>query len=204
MTCARTAASRPAKIAVRERGKKRTAALLAGAEKVFAASGFEAAVMSDIARAAHASVGSLYQYFPTKESLAEALLFQYTTAFANELEQWRKTIPTSADVFADELVSLTLRTIGDMPAWVVLFASPALGAYRRDALAVLTGTMAGLLHAWAPNIPEPRTARVAHTIWQLVRGVIHANATVDTLEAEMVVDEMRVVLGSYLKSQLTA
>ncbi|MEO6778515.1 MAG: TetR/AcrR family transcriptional regulator, partial [Gemmatimonadaceae bacterium] len=159
---------------------------------------------SDIARAAHASVGSLYQYFPTKESLGKALLVQYTTSFANELEQWKKTIPTSADVFADELVSLTLRMIGEMPAWVVLFASPALGSYKRDALGVLTGTMAGLLHAWAPNIPERRTARVAHTMWQLVGGAIHANTTVDNLEAEMVVDEMRVVLGSYLKSQLTA
>ena len=55
----------------RRRGRERVAALLAAAATVFAERGYEAATMTEVAARAGASIGSLYQFFPTKELLAE-------------------------------------------------------------------------------------------------------------------------------------
>jgi AcrR family transcriptional regulator len=48
--------------------------ILAGAHAVFLAQGFDAASMSDIARAAGVSKGTLYVYFDNKEQLFEAIV----------------------------------------------------------------------------------------------------------------------------------
>lgn len=48
--------------------------ILEAAQRLFAAQGFEAATTRDIARAAAIAVGTLFNYFPTKESIAECLV----------------------------------------------------------------------------------------------------------------------------------
>ena len=57
----------------RQRGHERVAVLLEAAAKVFLEKGYDAATMTEIAAAANYSIGSLYQFFPTKLLLAEAL-----------------------------------------------------------------------------------------------------------------------------------
>src|SRR5262245_39782897 len=56
-----------------ERGRLRVAALLQAAEAVIGEQGYEAATMTAIADRAGAAIGSLYQFFPTKEAIAETL-----------------------------------------------------------------------------------------------------------------------------------
>ena len=47
--------------------------ILETASKLFAAGGFEAATTRDIARGADIAVGTVFNYFPTKEAIVEAL-----------------------------------------------------------------------------------------------------------------------------------
>ncbi|MBB6487642.1 TetR/AcrR family transcriptional regulator [Rhizobium lusitanum] len=61
------------RIPKRQRGHERVVILLDAAGKVFARRGYDAATMTEIAAEAHSSIGSLYQFFPTKPLLAEAL-----------------------------------------------------------------------------------------------------------------------------------
>ena len=58
----------------RARGQLRVEALLAAAAEVFAAKGFDAATMTEIAAQSESSIGSLYQFFRTKEAVADALV----------------------------------------------------------------------------------------------------------------------------------
>ncbi|MET0382119.1 MAG: helix-turn-helix domain-containing protein [Burkholderiaceae bacterium] len=58
----------------RARGRLRVEALLASAAEVFAQRGFDAATMTEIAARADSSIGSLYQFFRTKNAVAEALV----------------------------------------------------------------------------------------------------------------------------------
>jgi AcrR family transcriptional regulator len=74
----------------RERGKQRVAALLEAAAAVFAEKGFEAATMTEIAARAGAPIGSLYQFFPSKEVLADTLVRRYADLLAADLEHLEK------------------------------------------------------------------------------------------------------------------
>src|ERR1700737_906740 len=67
----------PRRIPIQERGEKRGAGLLQAAAAVFAEVGFEAATMRDIAERAGGSIGSLYQFFPSKDVVARELKTQY-------------------------------------------------------------------------------------------------------------------------------
>src|SRR3974377_767572 len=50
--------------------------ILEGARRVFLQDGFDGASIGDIVRAAGVSKGTLYAYFPSKERLFEALVFE--------------------------------------------------------------------------------------------------------------------------------
>jgi len=69
----------------RARGKQRVAELLQAAAAVFTEKGFEAATMTEIAQRAGAPIGSLYQFFPAKEALADSLLREYVAMLAADL-----------------------------------------------------------------------------------------------------------------------
>jgi AcrR family transcriptional regulator len=69
----------------RARGKQRVAQLLQAATAVFAEKGYQAATMTEIASCAGAPIGSLYQFFPVKETLADALVENYAALLAADL-----------------------------------------------------------------------------------------------------------------------
>jgi AcrR family transcriptional regulator len=69
------------------RGERRIAQLLAAAAQVFAAEGYVAATMNGVAAAAGVSPGTLYQFFPNKESMAKALAGQYLEALTAAQDQ---------------------------------------------------------------------------------------------------------------------
>ena len=70
-----------------QRGRERRQALLEGASRVFDRMGFAQASLSDIARESHATMGSLYFYFPSKEQLALAIITEQNARTFGSLEQ---------------------------------------------------------------------------------------------------------------------
>src|SRR6266700_1792371 len=58
----------------RQRGRLRVAAILQSAREVFMEKGYDAATMTEIAARSGTAIGSLYRFFPSKESLSDALL----------------------------------------------------------------------------------------------------------------------------------
>ena len=74
-----------ARVPKRARGKQRVAALLQAAAAVFGEKGYEAATMTEIAARAGAPIGSLYQFFPVKEALADTLVQNYAEMLAADL-----------------------------------------------------------------------------------------------------------------------
>ncbi|MEJ1963062.1 MAG: helix-turn-helix domain-containing protein [Gammaproteobacteria bacterium] len=60
--------------------------LLQAAAAVFAEKGYEAATMTEIAARAAAPIGSLYQFFPVKEVLADTLVRNYVALLTTDLQ----------------------------------------------------------------------------------------------------------------------
>src|ERR1700722_12315077 len=98
-----------AKAPKRARGIQRVSDLLDAASVLFAESGYEATTMTQIAQRAEASIGSLYQFFPSKEVLAEALFARYVERVAALLEDLVKRAPgLTPSRLANQLVDLML------------------------------------------------------------------------------------------------
>jgi AcrR family transcriptional regulator len=69
----------------RERGKQRVAELLTAAAAVFAEKGYQATTMTEVASRAGAPIGSLYQFFPSKDALADTLVHNYVALLEADL-----------------------------------------------------------------------------------------------------------------------
>src|SRR5215813_4478982 len=105
------------------RGIQRMESLLRAAEDVFAEIGYDRATTNLIASRASVSPGTLYQFYPNKEALAEALATQY----AQELEGLHQSVFQNkmAAVPLSELVDATVDPFLDFhrrnPAFEALF-----------------------------------------------------------------------------------
>lgn len=64
----------PRKVPRQERARFTVECILRSAESIIAKNGYEAATTNHIAEVAGVSIGSLYQYFPSKEAIAAALV----------------------------------------------------------------------------------------------------------------------------------
>src|SRR5215469_14487495 len=86
------------------RGIQRMESLLRAAEEVFAELGYERATTNLIASRASVSPGTLYQFYPNKEAMAEALAVRY----AEKLEGLHRT------VFESKIAAVPLSTLIDL------------------------------------------------------------------------------------------
>jgi AcrR family transcriptional regulator len=71
---ARAARIQPRKMPTQARAQETVDAILAATKKVLVRDGYEAASTNRVAEVAGVSIGSLYQYFPSKASLVSALI----------------------------------------------------------------------------------------------------------------------------------
>jgi len=113
--------SQGARAPSRRRGHERVAALLSAASACFVEKGFDATTMTEIAARAEASIGSLYQFFPTKEALAEALIIGHANGLNEHMERLLAQTPEWS---TEELAARLIRTFADYrkqhPSFVAL------------------------------------------------------------------------------------
>ncbi len=105
--------SRPAEESGRDAAKRRR--ILAAAQEVFAAQGFEAARMDEVARLARVGKGTLYNYFESKEDL----LIQAVIA---SMEEVQERIAAGVDPSPDQ----PIRSLEDELRMLVVVSLPAL------------------------------------------------------------------------------
>ena len=100
----RTARNTPRKRPRQERSKATVDAILTAAAKVLHAEGVEGATTNRIAELAGVSIGSLYQYFPSKDALVAALIDA-----ANQ--KWRETFEAKVVMLWKEDLAVAARAL---------------------------------------------------------------------------------------------
>jgi len=78
----------PRKPPVQKRSKATVDVILSAAAQVFEAHGYAAGTTNRIAERAGVSIGTLYQYFPSKEAIAVALLERHVADTDHRLHEW--------------------------------------------------------------------------------------------------------------------
>ena len=164
-----------------------TAALLDAAESVIAENGYEAATMTEIAARAGASIGSLYQYFPTKTVVADALRTRLRDALCAELAALATTAPgwTAAELARNLLATLPEFFRLPLPA-----AADVRHRLRKEVAAVLV--------AYAPGIAVERAETVSAVIYQLMKAATALADEPRLRHRESALAEMEALVEAYL------
>ena len=186
------------------RGQRRIEHILDVAAQVFAEVGFEAATTNAIAARAGMSPGSLYQFFPNKDAIAEALASRY-------MQQLRA---TQAYSFAPEIVYLPLDELIDRvvdplvalhvahPGFLTIFSgssvSPRLAAAVQEFLKAVHERAEAMFAVRAPHLSPEARARKARVSVQLVRALLPLVVAADPAERDAIVIELKAAQRGYL------
>lgn len=192
-----------AKAPQRQRGHKRVASLLDAATACFMERGYEAATMTEIAARAGSAIGSLYQFFPTKEALAHALMAEYTEALQQQL---RKLASQAAGWNDDELGAQLIRLLVAFrrrhPAFAVLAESVASLPTMRN-LAIrqhLREGLQALLAVRAPRLAPAELRAAAVVVLQLMKAAVALSAEAGLSGRKAALEQLELALQLYLRS----
>jgi AcrR family transcriptional regulator len=189
-----------AKAPKRARGVQRVAELLDASAALFAENGYEPTTMTQIAIRAGASIGSLYQFFPSKEVLAEALFARYVGRVTSMLEDLAKRAPgLSPEGLAGRLVDLMLDVRKDRDSTAALSGSVSgiverrqsfRGANRRQIVAIL--------RAANPKLREKAAAEAAAMIGHVLK-LVPMLAKEQEDGGQPLVAQVRTMLAAYIE-----
>src|SRR5271155_4363332 len=181
----------------RERGKQRVAALIDAGAELFAEKGYEATTMTEIAQRAGAAIGSLYQFFPSKEALAEALFDRYAERAAAHFARVEELAPgLSPAELADLLIDYKLALRTERDAAIALSSSVAGIVERRKPLGdALRGRIASILRAANGALSEDDAAAV---IVSQVMKMIPALAATEDERPLSLISEARKLMALYI------
>ena len=170
----KVAAVAVAKEPKRQRGIARVAKLLDAGASVFAEQGYKAATMTEIAARAGAPIGSLYQFFPNKDLLADALVARYGEHVKAALERIREQAAgLDGAELADRLLDVLVAHASERSLALSLldarWEQPGVrpGVLRES----LRGHIDQCLAAWRPQIGEDERQAMAVVLLQAMKSL---------------------------------
>ena len=189
-----------AKAPKRDRGVQRVAELLDASAALFAENGYETTTMTQIAIRAGASIGSLYQFFPSKEVLAEALFARYVERVTSMLEDLAKRAPgLSPEGLAGRLVDLMLDVRKDRDSTAALSGSVSGIVERRQSLRGATRRqIVAILRAANPELREKAAAEAAAMIGHVLK-LVPMLAKEQEDGGQPLVAQVRTMLAAYIE-----
>lgn len=156
----------------RERGHARVAAILGAATALFLDKGYEAVTMTEIAARSGTAIGSLYRFFPSKESVADALLRTYAERLAGGLAALQAHTPPLAPArLADALVDFMLDLRTQRSVALALIDGRGLETSRQQLREAMLADLGKLLAAALPVLDAARRLPMASALLHLLKGV---------------------------------
>jgi AcrR family transcriptional regulator len=193
---------RPVQAPQRANGKLRVAAILEAAAAVIGEKGYEGATMAEIADRSGTKIGSLYRFFPNKESVADTILVSA-----------RENIDAVFDRFDARVNALSIRALADdlMAQIFELFTRPAFmklldagqdwSVKREEFRSALQQRVAKTLMIHTPKLSKKSAADIALVVVLNAKAVATHRAFFDH-SASSVLDEFRDMTRLYLQSRL--
>jgi len=154
-----------------------------------------------LAARAGASIGSLYQFFPTKYLLAETLHAEQIGMLLESLgELHAKTGGKSAADLADDVFQALTAFLENHPAFVPLADRRDIDKERKaKTRAQLRQRITDLMSHAAPPLPPGKAEIIATVILQLMRSVIALLNDREQPLRDAVLAELRVMLRNHLE-----
>jgi AcrR family transcriptional regulator len=181
------------------RGERRVSELLDATAHVIATVGYDAATMCAIAERAGAPIGSLYQFFPNKPAIVQALRTQYVQKFE---EMWSPLEAEAATLDLDgvvrKLIDSTIRFADENPAFLALLDAPSSTRSPAAIRQVIKEGLAACLLACRPGLPQKKALELATVTLQMLRAMNQLYAEVPAQQKRGIVHEFKIAVLSYL------
>jgi AcrR family transcriptional regulator len=179
----------------------RVAAILQAAAAVIAEKGYEAATMAEIADRSSTKIGSLYRFFPNKESLAHTMMASARANLDAEFDRFDAAVHgLSIDALVDHLESLLFKRLLT-PALKKLLDASKDGSNKceefRDAV---LGRVTRTLMIYRPKLPKKSAGDIALVILLNMKAAATHQEYFDS--APSVLDEFRDMTRLYLQNRL--
>jgi AcrR family transcriptional regulator len=188
------------------RGIRRIELILDTAEALFAEVGYDATTTNAIAAAAAISPGSLYQFFPNKLAIAEALTARYVAGLDDVYGRILAASPGGAQVPAliDQLVEALVTFNAASPGARALMAgaevSPDLVTVVAPLHAAMCDRAEDIVGATAPTLTAGQRKRTADVCIHVVRALMPAIVAAPPAERADAATELKRVLVGYLST----
>ena len=185
------------------RGHRRVDALLDAAASEIGDAGYEAATMCAIATRAGASIGSLYQFFPNKVAITQALRARY----GDEFEQMWAPLTNEAKHLSLEqlvirLVDSTVLFVERHPAFLTLLDAPASTHPPAAVRERFQQLVASFLLARKPRMSPEKALRLATVTLQMVKAMNFLYRDLSPQERRPYIQEFKMLLQCYLESRI--
>lgn len=193
-----------ARLPKRERGRQRVAELLGAATQVFAEKGYEAATMTEIAARAGAPIGSLYQFFPSKEALADTLLQRYVAMLSADLTALEaRASGIDLGALVESLFAL-LRGHPEERAAAIQLAEARTDEKTRHATfrPMLRRHIAAILRAREPSLPADTARDMAIVVQLLMKAASTLDAEEGLVGAAAARRELHMLACAFLQQRL--
>jgi AcrR family transcriptional regulator len=199
-------ATTPRKEPRQARARATVDAILAATARILVKEGYERASTNRVAELAGVSVGSLYQYFPSKEALVAALIERHSQEMLSFLEE--KSLGICAATPMREVVREVVRAMVDAHRVnpklhrVLMEQVPRVGALKR--LSEIDERALELVRAYlelrAPEIRPKNIRLAAFMLASLVEAVTHGAVLLraEYLDDDMLIDETTDMICRYL------
>ena len=188
-----------------DRSRQRVERILEAAGHIFAEKSFDAATTEEIAERAGVSIGSVYQYFPNKDALFEAIADQYLarartvfelhmTAASLEGGTWEEVIDRAIDAFD----FLQRTEIGGRAVWMNWARSARFFAKGAELNTEFAQQAEGVLAIYAPALTAKERLLVATTIVEVISSMLFVAVRTGGDLGRQLVEETKVLLRRYL------
>ena len=190
----------------RARGQLRVEALLAAAAEVFAQKGFDAATMTEIAAQSESSIGSLYQFFRTKEAVAGALVGDQVDALWLRLDGLAERAPAlTTPELGRALAACFVEFRADHPSFATLVErpgppSPLVSGVRRK----VRERVEAILLRHAPHAERKTLRAMAPVVQYVMKSAVQLRGDLEGPELKAAARELDTMLVGYLVARLRA
>lgn len=186
-----------------ERSRRQVTNILDAAAHVFAEVGYEAATTNAIAERAGASIGSLYQFFPNKAAIFQALTARHHAQLRElfdqvlRVEDVRQPLDEWINQIIDAIWKLTQSNRGFIQT-LISQRSPELIAQENALIGENVARIEALLLASAPGLDARRRRLLATVSVEVVSALLQRAATSEPEFGEQMLAETKRLLLSYL------
>ncbi len=198
------------RVPAQERSRERLSRILEAAAHEFADQGVEAATIEAIAKRAGTSVGSIYQFYPNKRSLFEAVGDKYleevralfavlvTEDVLAASTEWRGIISATIDAFAElHRASVTFRAIWANLLYSRRFfdAGQALNRELADRAEIVFKTL-------AKDMSPSRRKLLATVVIEAISALLLLSADKPRAQGNALLEEAKTLVHRYLEPYL--